>query len=128
VSPPEDQPAQAAVESFLSGLDADTRRVAGGEWGLTLEAGGSPLHVGLALRDGVLRAQASVMGADQLDPLELLHRNRRLPHVRFSATRDGEIWVEGDLPVEAVTSGRLDAMLGVLVGVVTDVRTTVRHG
>ena len=77
----------AAVDAFLLGLGGDTRRVAAGEWGLTLEAAGWPLHVGVALRDGLLRAQAEVAGPGQIDPHVLLRWNRELPLVRFSHTR-----------------------------------------
>src|SRR3954447_12976701 len=46
-----------AIESALAQSGARWRRVAGDEWGLTVPAAGSALHVGLALRGGMLAAQ-----------------------------------------------------------------------
>jgi len=114
--------ATGVVDAYLDALEGDTRRVAQGEWGLTVEAAGWPLHVGVAVRDGLLRAQAEVLGADQLDPHTLLHWNRGLPHVRFTETRAGDVWVEADLPLEAVTAERLDGFLGLVVRVATQAR------
>ena len=45
----------AVIDAFVSSLDGETRRVADGEWGITVDAAGWPLHVGLALRDGARR-------------------------------------------------------------------------
>ena len=103
-------------------LEGDQRRVAAGEWGLTVDAAGWPLHVGVALRDGLLRAQAEVVGPGRIDPHVLLHWNRSLPLVRFSHTGAGAVWVQGDLPPEAVTAERLDGFLGLLVRVATQAR------
>jgi hypothetical protein len=114
--------AAAAVEAYLETLEGETRRVATGEWGLTLDAAGWPLHVGVALRDGLLRAQAEVIQPARLDDHVLLHWNRSLPLVRFSHTREGAVWVQGDLPVETVTIDRLDGFLGLLVRVATQAR------
>ena len=110
------------VDHYLAALDGDTRRVADGEWGLTVEAAGWPLHVGVAIRDGLLRAQAEVVGAGQLDPHSLLHWNRGLPHARFTETGAGDVWIEADLPLEAVTPERLDGFLGLVVRVATQAR------
>src|SRR3712207_4479285 len=38
---------KATVDSYLQGLEADWRRVAEGEWGLTVESAGWPLHIGM---------------------------------------------------------------------------------
>jgi hypothetical protein len=114
--------AAAAVEAYLETLEGETRRVATGEWGLTLDAAGWPLHVGVALRDGLLRAQAEVIQPARLDDHVLLHWNRSLPLVRFSHTGEGAVWVQGDLPVETVTIDRLDGFLGLLVRVATQAR------
>lgn len=114
--------AHDVVDGYLAALDGDTRRVAEGEWGLSVEAAGWPLHVGLAIRDGLLRAQAEVVGPDQIDPHTLLHWNRGLPHARFTETRGGDVWVEADLPLEAVTPDRLDGFLGLVVRVATQAR------
>ena len=110
------------VDDFIAGLDGDTRRVAYGEWGITLEAAGWPLHVGVALRDGLLRAQAHVAGPDRLAPHQLLVWNRQVPLVRFSHTRDGDVWVQVDLPRSSVDPGQLDGVLGLLVRVATQAR------
>jgi hypothetical protein len=114
--------AAAAVEAYLETLEGETRRVATGEWGLTVDAAGWPLHMGVALRDGLLRAQAEVIQPGRLDDHVLLHWNRSLPLVRFSHTGDGAVWVQGDLPVETVTIDRLDGFLGLLVRVATQAR------
>ena len=116
----------AVVEAFLGSLEGDTRRVAPGEWGLTVEAGGWPLHVGLALRDGLLRVQAQVAQAGRLEPDRLLHWNRRLPLVRFSQTAAGEVWIEADLPPAAISAAELDRVLGVLVRVAAEARERSR--
>src|SRR5437868_9151539 len=114
--------ARAVVDAYLGTLEGETRRVADGEWGLSVEAAGWPLHVGVAIRDGLLQAQAEVLGADQPDPHTLLHWNRGLPHARFTETRAGDVWVEADLPLEAVTPERLDGFLGLVVRVATQAR------
>lgn len=102
----------------MQGLDedGDWRRVADGEWGLTMEAGGWPLHVGVALRDGLLRIQAEALGPDQVSDHELLHRNRTLRLVRYTHAGDGTVWVMADLPQEAVTPAWLDKLMGSVVG------------
>ena len=120
-----DTDAAAAIEAYLATIEGDTRRVAEGEWGLSLDAAGWPLHVGVALRDGLLRAQAEVLGADRIDEHVLLHWNRSLPLVRFSHSGAGAVWVQGDLPLEAVTAERLDGFLGLLVRVATQAREAV---
>ena len=56
-----DEPS-AIVDAYIAALEGDTRRVAPGEWGLTVEAAGWALHVGVAIRDGLLRAQGEVVG------------------------------------------------------------------
>jgi hypothetical protein len=114
--------AAAAVEAYLETLEGETRKVATGEWGLTVDAAGWPLHVGVALRDGLLRAQAEVIQPGRIDDHVLLHWNRSLPLVRFSHTGDRTVWVQGDLSVEAVTMDRLDGFLGLLVRVATQAR------
>ncbi len=110
------------MDEYLAGLEAQSRRVASGEWGLTVEAAGWPLHVGLAWRDGLLRAQAEVVRAGTIDPHVLLHWNRGMPLARFTETGSGDVWVEADLPYEAVTAERLDGFLGLVVRVATQAR------
>jgi hypothetical protein len=106
---------EATVDAYLSGLDLEWRRVASGEWGLTVDAAGWPLHLGLALRDGLLRAQGEVVGPDQLSSHELLFRNRGLVLVRYAETGAGAVWVHGELPPELVSAEWLDRLLGLLV-------------
>jgi hypothetical protein len=114
--------AAAAIETYLEALDGETRRVAPGEWGLTVDAAGWPLHVGVALRDGLLRAQAEVIDRGRIDDHVLLHWNRSLPLVRFSHSGAGAVWVQGDLPLQAVSADRLDGFLGLLVRVAIQAR------
>jgi len=107
------------VDSYLEGLPGETRRVAHGEWGVTLEpeqAAGWALHVGLRLADGVLRAQAHVLAdAAGLDPWMLLWWNRQTRYVRFACTRGREIWVQGDLAAGDLDETGLDRLLGLVV-------------
>ena len=103
------------VEDYLAGLEADWRRLAELEWGLTLEVAGWPLHVGLAVRDGLLRAQAEALDADQLHDHELLHRNRGMVLARYTQAGDGTVWVEADLPPAAGDAEWIDRLLGAVV-------------
>ena len=93
-----DNAAAAAVEACLTRSDAAWRLLAAGEWGLRAEAGGWPLDVGLAIRGGMLRAQAEVLRSGAADPHALLYRNRRLILVRLSHAADGTVWVQGEIP------------------------------
>ena len=111
------------VEQFLASLDADVRCVASGEWGVSLDdVGGWPLHVGLALRDGLLQVQCEAAPAGRSDPHDLLHRNRRGVLVRYTHTSAGAVWVQAELPVEAVSAEWLDRVLGLVVEAVIAVR------
>jgi hypothetical protein len=112
-----------AVSEFLAGLDAPSREVAPGEWGLTVEAAGWPLHVGLVFRDGLLRAQCEAVGPDQVSEHELLFRNRGLVLVRYAQSGAGAVWVHGELPPELVGAQWLDRLLGLLV----EAAIVVRH-
>ena len=107
------------VEAYLSELPGPWRRLARGEWGLSLEpevAGGHPLEVGLRIAEELLRAQAFAVGADPaLDPWLLLHWNRQTRIVRFATTREGDVWVHGDAPVAGLDERGVDRMLGLLV-------------
>src|SRR5215216_4382440 len=111
-----------AVEDALRGAQVPWRRVAAGEWGLVAEAGDWDLHVGLALRDGLLAAQAEALPPGRADPHALLHRNRRLRLVRFAHTAAGAVWVQGELPLGAVTAKEVDRLLGLLAQAAADVR------
>src|SRR3977135_75059 len=109
--------AAAVIETYLDALEGETRQVASGEWGLTVDSAGWPLHVGVALREGLLRRPAEGVEPGRIGDHVLLHWNRSLPLVRFSHSGAGAVWVQGDLPLEAVSAERLDGVLGLLVGV-----------
>lgn len=118
-------PATAVVAGYLAGIQwpaGALRTLAPGHWGLTLEAGGWPLDIGLAVRQGVLRAQAEVLRAGAVSDHELLHRNRRLRLVRYTHAADGTVWVEADTPVECVSEPVVDRMLGAVVAAAVVVR------
>jgi hypothetical protein len=116
----------AAYLGRLAAAGTPSRTLAPGHWGLTLEAAGWPLHLGVAIREGVLRAQAEALGPDAVDPHELLHRNRRLRLVRYTHAGDGTVWVEADLPEEAVTEALVDRMLGAVVAAAAGIRERAR--
>lgn len=113
---------RTVVDAYIAGLEGETRQVALAEWGLTVDAAGSPLHVGVAIRDGVLRAQAQVIEPGRIDPHDLLRWNRQIPFLRFAHTRAGEVWIQGDLPLTAVSPAELDRFLGLLVLSATQAR------
>lgn len=118
-------PATAVVTAYLAGLPGTgqtVRTVGSNHWGLTLDAAGWPLHVGLAVREGVLRAQAEVLPPGVVDPHDLLHRNRRLRLARFTHADDGTVWVEADIPEEAVTAAIVDRLLGAAVAAAETLR------
>ena len=99
-------PLTDTVDQYIQTLEAESRRVSETEWGLTVEAAGWPLHIGIAWRDGLLRAQAEVLGPDQLTDHELLFRNRGLVLVRYAHTSAGDVYVHGELPSELVVRRR----------------------
>jgi hypothetical protein len=111
--------AVSTVDAYVGGLSGDTRRLGHGEWGITLpaeQAGGWPLDVGVRVADGLLRVQAFALGADdRVNPWNFLHWNRSTRLIRFSCTRAGDIWVQGDLPVAAVEEQAVDRLLGLVV-------------
>jgi hypothetical protein len=112
-----------AVEACLEASGAPWRRVADGEWGLAAQAAGWPLHVGLALRGGLLRAQAEVLGEAVADAAAVLHRNRRLVLVRFAASAAGAIWIQGELPASsAAHAEEVDRLLGLLIAAADELR------
>jgi hypothetical protein len=113
-----------AVEDALRAAGVPWRRVASGEWGLTASAGDCDLHVGVALRAGLVCAQAEALGAGAPgapDPHALLHRNRTLRLVRFAHTRAGAVQVQGEVPAPAAPA-HVDRLLGALVQAADDVR------
>jgi hypothetical protein len=120
---------ESVADAYFACLGAVARRVADGEWGVSIEdVAGWPLHVGVRLADGVVRAQAEVVGRDQISDHELLFRNRSLRVVRFAHTGAGDVWVVGDLAASAVSAAELDRLLGLLVAAATEVRQRVSGG
>lgn len=114
---------RSLADAYVKSLGPAARRVADGEWGVTLEdVAGWPLHVGIRLREGFLRAQAEVLGADRISDHELLFRNRTLRLVRLAHTGAGDVWVVGELPEAAASAAEMDRLLGLLVAAATEVR------
>lgn len=111
--------AVSVVDEYVSRLPGDARRLAHGEWGITLpaeQAAGWPLDVGVRVADELLRVQAFALGADEaINPWNFLHWNKGTRIVRFACTRAGDIWVLGDLPVSAVDERQVDRLLGLVV-------------
>jgi hypothetical protein len=100
-----------AVGTYLEGIGA--RRLADGEWGLTV-ADEHPLDIGIRVADGLVRVQAfAVPAADAPNDADVLHWNRSTRVVRFARTRSGDLWVQAELFVSAADS--LDAVLGLVV-------------
>ena len=100
-----------AVGTYLEALGA--RRLAEGEWGLTV-ADEHPLDIGIRVTDGLVRVQAfAVPATDAPDDAEALHWNRGTRVVRFARTRSGDLWVQADVFLEAADS--LDVVLGLVV-------------
>jgi hypothetical protein len=114
------------ITEYVGALPGDTRRVAHAEWGVTLDeerGGGWPLDLGLRLADGLLRVQAFALPyREGLDFGQVLHWNRQTRMARFACTRSGDIWVQADLPVEAVGAEQLDRLLGLVVEGALNVR------
>jgi hypothetical protein len=116
-----------AIDAYLAGLpDLRTRRLAHGEWGLTVpgeQLDGEPLDVGLRVADGLMRVQAVALhGAADLDPWMLLWWNRQTRLVRFGCTRSRDIWVHADVPVGTVDQREVDRVLGLLTEAAVAVR------
>jgi len=100
---------------FMTSLESEVRTVAPGEWGLTLDAAGYALDVGVAIRGPFVRAQAAVLPAGMIDPHQLLYWNRQAPLVCFAENRAGEVFVCGEVPLETASAETLDQFLGLLV-------------
>lgn len=115
------------VDAYVAALPEGARRVAAGEWGVSLDpavAGGRPLHVGLRLAGGILTAKALALSEPGgVDPWALLWWNRDTRYVRFGCSRGGEIWVHGDLPAEAVDERAVDRLLGLVVEAAVTLRS-----
>jgi hypothetical protein len=114
--------ATARVARFLSSLDVEVRTVASGEWGITLDAAGFELDVGIVVRGPLLRAQAAVLPAGVIDPHQLLYWNRQAPLVCFAENRAREVFVSGEIPLESLSTETLDRFLGLLLASATRAR------
>jgi hypothetical protein len=118
------------INEYLDGLPGEHRKLAHTEWGLTLEAenaGGWPCDMSLRIDDQLLRVQAYALEANEaLDPKVLLQWNRQTRLVRFGQTRSGDIWVLGDLSVQAVDAKGVDRLLGLITEGVLAVRGYAR--
>jgi hypothetical protein len=121
-------PVTETVDHYLESLEAPSRRVASGEWGVTVDAAGWPLHIGVAWRDGMLRAQAEALPPEQVADHELLYRNRGLVLVRYAHNGAGAVYVQGELAPELVTPEWLDRLLGSLVEAATVIRHRAQAG
>lgn len=110
------------IASFLSSLETEVRSVAAGEWGITVEAAGFELDVGIAIRGPLVRAQAAVLPAGLIDPHQLLYWNRQAPLVCFGENRAGEVFVSGEIPLESLSTETLDRFLGLLLASATRAR------
>jgi hypothetical protein len=110
------------VASFLSSLEVEVRTVAPGQWGITLDAAGYVLDVGIAIRGPLLRAQAAVLPAGVIDPHQLLYWNRQAPLVCFAENRAREVFVSGEIPLESLSTETLDRFLGLLLSSATRAR------
>jgi hypothetical protein len=107
------------VDAYVSALPGETRRLAHGEWGITMpadQARGWPLEIGVRVTEGLLRVQAFALSAsDDLNPWNFLHWNRQTRHARFACTQSGDIWVHADLPVAELEERDVDRLLGLVV-------------
>src|SRR6188472_1100005 len=103
--------AMVAVGKYLEGVGA--RRLADGEWGLTVPDE-HPLDIGIRVSDGLVRIQAfAVPAADAPADEDALHWNRSTRVVRFARTRSGDLWVQAELFLDAAET--LDRVLGLVV-------------
>jgi hypothetical protein len=107
------------IDAYVETLPHGGRRLAHGEWGVTVgaeAAAGWPLEVGLRLHEGLLRVQAFALSSDDsINPWNFLHWNRGTRMARFACTRSGDIWVQADLPANAIDERSLDRLLGLVV-------------
>lgn len=119
-----EEPAQVAarVGAFMASLETPVQQVATGQWGLTLDAAGYVLDVGVAIKGPLLRAQAAVLPAGVIDPNQLLYWNRQAPLVCFAQNQAGEVFVCGELPIESLSTETLDRFLGLLLASATRAR------
>jgi Putative bacterial sensory transduction regulator len=115
VESPTTDDAHPGIDRYVASLDPPGRRVAPGEWGVSLEVEDWPLHIGLRVRQGVLLAQAMAVGPGQLEAEMLLRANRRLDLVSFGLTESGEVWVKGAAPAGGLADDEIDRLLALVV-------------
>jgi hypothetical protein len=113
------------LAGFMGALHGEAREVAPGEWGLSLEAGGFPLELGVSVRGRFVRAQAAVLPPGVIDPHQLLYWNRQAPLVCFAENGAGEVWVSGELPLSGIEGETLDQFLGLLLSLAARAREFV---
>src|SRR3954462_1530426 len=102
-----------AVSRYLDGVGA--RRLADGEWGLTI-ADEHALDIGIRVADGLVRVQAfAVPAADAPADEDVLHWNRATRVVRFSRTRGGGLWGQADGLLSSADEPAVDQVLGLVV-------------
>jgi hypothetical protein len=117
------------LAQFMTSLEAEVREVAPGEWGLTVEAAGYRLDLGVAIKGPLVRAQAAVLPAEMIDPHQLLYWNRQAPLVCFAENRAGEVFVCGEVPLASLDTELLDRFLGLLVASAARAREfVIRNG
>jgi hypothetical protein len=63
-----------------------------------------------------------VLPAGLIDPHQLLYWNRQAPLVSFAENRAGEVFLCGELPLEALEIETLDRFLGLLLSSATRAR------
>ena len=59
---------------------------------------------------------------EDLDPAVFLQWNRQTRIVRLALTRSGDVWVMGDIPVQAVDETQVDRLFGLTLEGVLAVR------
>jgi Putative bacterial sensory transduction regulator len=107
------------IGEYVEGLPAGSRRLAEGEWGVTVgpeQAGGWPLDIGIRLVEGMVQAKALALTSPEgIDPWMLLWWNRQTRYVRFGCTQGREIWVHADMPAAGLDARAVDRLLGLVV-------------
>ena len=113
------------VDSYLGALPGGCRRLAHGEWGITVvaETLEQPVDLGISIADELVRVKAPALArAEAIDPWMLLWWNRQTRLVRFGCTRSRDIWVHADVPAVGLDARGVDRLLGLLVEAAVTVR------
>ena len=113
--------AEATVASYLEQAEIEHEPGARpGEFVVTLP-GERKLRTGVSLLVGDHSLSASAFVVRHADERHedvyrwLLERNARLPGIAFALDRDGDVYLVGRLPLEAVNDVTLDALLGAVL-------------